>query len=335
MLMNDQQCLDAMLKALHGADRAILLTHDNPDPDCLASAMALQVLLYERLGVASLIVYGGILGRAENRQMVSVLGIPAMSIDLVQFRPSEQVILIDTQPRSGNNSLPDDLKPAMVLDHHPLRPETLEAAFYDVRVGFGATATLAWRYLRTAGIRPARTLATALFHAIKVETLDLTRETASADVEAYQALLPLIDRTALAQVERAPVPRAYFRKLVSAVAATRVYQDVGITSMGPVDVPDMVAECADMVSRIEGIRWVLCAGEFEDNIYLSMRANELDAHAGALIQALVRNLGRAGGHGTMAGGRIPLTRPYDDIIRDISTRLLDLIGIDDQVGEEL
>ncbi len=333
--MDDGQRLQRMLDAFVGAERAVIMTHDNPDPDSLASAMTLQVILREKLGLPSLIVYGGILGRAENRQMVSALGIPAVALETTRLRPQDRIALVDTQPLTGNNSLPEGIIPAMVLDHHPLRLETVAATHYDVREGFGATATLAYRYLKAARIRPSRALATALFVAIKVETRDLTREVSPADTEAYQALLPLVDRRAIAEIDHAPVSRQYFRTLGQAIEGTSLYGPVAVAGLGNIEAPEIVAEYADMLGRLEGIRWVLSAGVYEDDLYLSIRTNQEEAHAGSLIQALVRGLGKAGGHGSMAGGRIPLTRSYQETLEEVRERFLNLMGADHMQGEPL
>jgi len=149
--MDDTQRLQRLLEAFQGARRAILMTHDNPDPDSLAAALALQTLLNETLTVPVFIVYGGILGRAENRTMVKVLGIQAIPVEALPLQPDDSVALLDTQPQTGNNFLPHTMSPTVVLDLHPLRSETEKARFYDVRENFGASATLVRRRPQTSG----------------------------------------------------------------------------------------------------------------------------------------------------------------------------------------
>ena len=43
--MNFREKLDHLYRQAKGKKRALVLTHDNPDPDCLASAVALAFLL--------------------------------------------------------------------------------------------------------------------------------------------------------------------------------------------------------------------------------------------------------------------------------------------------
>ena len=54
----------------------LILTHDFPDPDALASAFALQHLVQSAFDIQSRIAYGGELGRTENKMMVRLLRIP-------------------------------------------------------------------------------------------------------------------------------------------------------------------------------------------------------------------------------------------------------------------
>jgi len=55
----------------------LILAHDYPDPDALASAYALQYLAELKGGIHSRIVYGAVIGRIENQEMVRLLKIPA------------------------------------------------------------------------------------------------------------------------------------------------------------------------------------------------------------------------------------------------------------------
>ena len=54
-----------------------ILTHDHPDPDALASAWALSHLAQAVGKIRTRIVYGGMIGRAENRMMAERLFLPA------------------------------------------------------------------------------------------------------------------------------------------------------------------------------------------------------------------------------------------------------------------
>ena len=50
----------------------------------------------------------------------------------------------------------------------------------------------------------------------------------------------------------------------------------------------------------------MCMGVYNDSLILAVRSRSRRTGAGKLVQAVVGGLGMAGGHGTMAGGHVPL-----------------------------
>src|SRR5438445_8247453 len=129
-----------------GCRRALVLTHDNPDPDSLASAMGLAHLLERRTGLEATVGYGGIVGRAENRAMLRVLDVPAVPVARLEVEEFDLLALVDTQPDVGNHSLPPRYLPDIVVDHHPAREGTHLCAFADVGGEYGATSTMVVDY---------------------------------------------------------------------------------------------------------------------------------------------------------------------------------------------
>jgi nanoRNase/pAp phosphatase (c-di-AMP/oligoRNAs hydrolase) len=313
--------LAKLLAAIGPARRILILTHDNPDPDALASAWALHSLLSRRRGREIDVGYGGLIGRPANRAMVSVLKFPIVPIEGLDLERYERFALVDSQPETGNNSLPADRVPDVVLDHHPLRDETRAARYFDVRPKLGATATLLGEYLDTARVRIDKRLATALFFALKSETLDLSRQTGPRDVALYTRLFRSVDREALSRIEHAPVSRNYLEWLKTAIAGTTMDGTLALANLGALDYPDLVAEYADIAIQLEGLEWVLVLGRYEGALYLSVRTTR-GAGAGRMIRKIVGTLGKAGGHGTMAGGKVPITdeRSAEDLEREIIAR---------------
>src|SRR5581483_4452122 len=99
--------LTGLLQALDAPGPLLILPHDNPDPDALASAAAVQYLVSSLLKKESHILLGGIVGRAENRAMLTYLNIQLVPVCDVAFGPDSLVTLVDTQPKRPNNSLPE------------------------------------------------------------------------------------------------------------------------------------------------------------------------------------------------------------------------------------
>lgn len=101
-----QERLDLLFRAVGGAGSVLILPHNDPDPDAIASAVALCYLLAERLGMEGYIVYKGVIGRAENKALVRYLGYPLQRLTGPDLHQSAPVALVDTQPSAGNNALP-------------------------------------------------------------------------------------------------------------------------------------------------------------------------------------------------------------------------------------
>ncbi|HQN40195.1 MAG TPA: DHH family phosphoesterase, partial [Thermoanaerobaculia bacterium] len=129
----------------------LILTHDNPDPDALVSMALLARLLRQVFRRHATIAYGGMIGRAENREMVRVLGLEMVHMREISWRTFDLFALVDSQPRTGNNQLPADLTPHVVIDHHPPRKASLSCPFVDIRRDYGATATILAEYLQASG----------------------------------------------------------------------------------------------------------------------------------------------------------------------------------------
>ena len=145
-----------------------------------------------------------------------------------------------------------------------------------------------------------------MFYGIKTDTMGLGRGASLPDVAAYYYLQPLVDIEALMEIERAQVPASYFKSFVTAFQAARVYSSVVLSYIGTMSYPDQAAEIADLLSRLEGIQWVVCSGTYNGSLILAVRSRSRRTGAGKLVHAVVGDQGMAGGHGTMAGGHVPL-----------------------------
>ncbi len=296
--------LTALVEGQAGVGRWLVLTHDNPDPDSIASAALLAHLLRERFRRRVTVGYGGIVGRAENREMVRVLGIRMSHRRNLVWRNYKHFALVDTQPKTGNNSLPDEIRPDLVIDHHPERAATRRARFADIRTEYGATATIVGEYCEACDLELHRRDATALAYAIRSETQDFRREYCPRDRDLYDRMLPRADNRALGKIQSPPLPIDYFRTLHRALDRLQSVATLVVSHLGTVEQPDIVPEIADLLLRLEGRTWSLATGRFDGRLYLSIRTTNPRADAGTLMRRLIGRRGKGGGHGMTAGGWI-------------------------------
>jgi nanoRNase/pAp phosphatase (c-di-AMP/oligoRNAs hydrolase) len=324
--------LAQLAQVVRGARRPLVLTHDNPDPDSLASAVALALLFRRRFGVEARIAYGGLVGRAENQAMIRELRLPLVPVSRVVFDEHDLLCLVDTQPEAGNHSLPARHFPDVVIDHHPLRERSLRARFADIGGETGSTSTMLTRYLVAAGVEPTPQVATALFYGVKSDTRDLGRETHELDSDAYLWLFPFVDKLLLGRIEHPRRSPAYFQLLHGAIERARRYGDVLVADLGALYSPDLTAEIAESMLFLDGIRWSLALGIFHRDIYASLRTSDGRLNAGSLIREVCEGLGgSSGGHASMAGARVPLPPGSAAVrrraLRELKARFLAAFGV--------
>ena len=249
--------LEDLMRSQRAPGRWLVLTHDNPDPDAIAAAAALAKLLRGAFGRDVTVAYGGLIGRAENREMVRLLRLKMSHVRHLHWSNYRHFALVDTQPLTGNNQLPADLEAELVFDHHPIRAASRKTRFFDIRPDYGASATILAEYLGAAGIDIPRPLATALLYAIRTETQDFRRGFVAADKALHDRLLPGIDSRSLGRIQTPRLPLSYFQTIHSALENLESVSTLVASHLGEVEQPDIVPEVADLLIRLEGKDMVL------------------------------------------------------------------------------
>ena len=322
----------AQLDKLHsvaGAGPVLILTHDYPDPDGLASGKALATLFREAWGIPSRLVYSGWVVRAENQTVLKRLTPEWEQSDrLPDLQGYSAIAQVDTQPGAGNNPIDTAHIRHIVIDHHfPVREMIDRVSYSDIRTEIGSTVTMLFQYLQAVGIQPDPLLATAMFYGLKTDTRSLSRGASPADEVAFLELLHHLDQGELSRVELASLSREYYQSLSRGLQAARLFGRVIVARLGLMAQPDFAAEMADMLIRFQGAHAALCLGQHGDTLHISLRTEPMSQHAGKIIQQIVIQPGKAGGHGTMAGGQIPLQgQDLEPLLADIERRFLTAMG---------
>jgi nanoRNase/pAp phosphatase (c-di-AMP/oligoRNAs hydrolase) len=340
-MTNDRTALKLRLFTQMIADKKSLLIvlQDYPDPDALASAAALRALVHKLGNLNTTVTSGGPLGRAENRALFKYQQLPYRPLAEVDPARFDLVALLDTQPGTGNNALPESTRTHIVIDHHPIKNATRSVPFTDIRSSYGATSTILYEYLREAAVTIDTKLATALLYGIRSDTQDLGRQTHRADIDAVLVLYPLANNRQLYEIRYSKTPRSYFGTLATALRTARVYEDAVICWVDGLDIPDVIGEVADLVLRDEAVTWSLCAGKYDNRLLISVRTSDPKGNAGKVVSRLVKGLGTGGGHSAMAGGQIPLnsntTNSAKAMSDEIRKRYLRILKKDARKGASL
>jgi nanoRNase/pAp phosphatase (c-di-AMP/oligoRNAs hydrolase) len=290
--------------ALEGAHQVLIVPHTNPDPDGIVSALFLKELLVKRFGISSTVAFAGVIGRAENNELLHYSRAPVERLSRIDEAAFDTIALVDTQPGTGNDPFGHDPKIRMVFDHHRMRPRTRSVAFHDVQTAVGATSTLLYLYRAAAALPLSRRHATMLLYALRSETSDLGREASALDRDVFGEVYPAADLKALSGIARAKVGRGFFSMIHSGIEQAVIYGPLAVTKVDRLAYPDVVAELAEYFLKYKKVRYSFAIGRFDRRILFSIRADDPSAHLGVLAQRIVKNLGTAGGHGAAAGGQI-------------------------------
>ncbi|MFC1522350.1 bifunctional oligoribonuclease/PAP phosphatase NrnA [Elusimicrobiota bacterium] len=289
----------------------LILTHDHPDPDAMASAWALAFLAERLHKIRTRIAYGGIIGRMENQMMVRILRVPVCHFSPQDLFHYKNVALVDTQPPFQNNRYPSYREAAIIIDHHPKHPNT-KGSLVLIDETSGATATMLTEALMAADLAIPPKLATALAYGIGSETQNLSREAGPRDVAAHAALLPRVNMRSLQHIQNPPRPGSFFLTLGRAIQNAFMLKNIIGVHLCQVDIPDIVSHMADFLLTHEKTRWSIVTGRYEGSLLVSLRTRNQDAGAGKLLWRLLGRKTSAGGHKMIAGGSIYVGENADE-----------------------
>ncbi len=300
-LEGNRERLSRLRAVVGDAEKVALVLQDDPDPDGIASAIALRTVLGRNRATTPIFAFGQVT-RAENLAMLRLLDVSIEQADTETLRSFPCIALLDVQPAYFGDRLPHV---HVVIDHHP-RNGAIDAEFCDVRTQYGATSTILTEYLEAAGVDVSQRLATALLYGIKSDTLMLNRETGPADLRAFMALYPLKNYNVLRRIERPELPLSFANFLARVLPRIRKRMGLLVLHVGKVDREDIIPQLADFCLQFENTEWVVVSGKIGDSIVMSVRNPGYVRSAGDLVRRLFGGVGRAGGHRSMAKAVVPL-----------------------------
>ena len=303
--------LPGLLTVLRDIDRLAVITHDNPDPDAIASGVALSQLA-AGAGCEAEVCYYGDIGHQENRAFVNVLDLDLRRLDPdADLSAFDGFALVDHARPGVNDQLPSDTDIDIVVDHHPPR-RPVEARFVDLRSDVGATSTLLVEYFDRARRAVDTDVATALLFGIHVDTHGFVRGVCPQDFEAAASLVDVANLDALERIESPSVDRGTFDVLAYAIDNHRVEGNVMLGPVGQIQNRDVLPQVADRLLTVEGIDTTLVYGIIDGTVYISARSRADELDLGEAMREAFAQLGTAGGHVDMAGAQLDL-EPFGDV----------------------
>lgn len=319
--------IDQILEDVRPKRKVLILTHNNPDPDTIAAAQGMKYILSKTLKKRCTIAYQGIVGRAENRELIKACNIDMYLSPKLNFARYDYLIVVDTQPKAGNVYIPEGRAVDVTIDHHNYRSSTSMIKLHDVRPKAGSTSTIIAEYMKHLNILPDTNTATALYYGIKTDTVGSGRSSNSHDLEMMAYIFPSISIKKLTRIENPELPKYYYKNLRKALDCAEILDDIMYCNLGDVRNADLIAETSDFLLRMRDVKWSFVIGRVENMGYFSLRSKSSRMKVGRIAMVIVKGIGSGGGHMKSAGGQINLEdKNYTDVCAIIKNRLLKKAG---------
>jgi len=303
-------------------------SHDNPDPDSIASCLGM-VRILSFLGVEDMrVVYSGEISHPQNRAMINVLQLRISRWDDVadSVPPDSVFVFVDCSFGQKNMSIRE--RPAVVVDHHKISTTNKEVLFIHDEVG--ACSTLVFDLalsLTREGIESevegeeeiteqcfdpdeegTKELSTALAIGIKTDTLDFLNETTTAeDFEAFRILGRHLSDEKYSQIVNYEFPPYVLDYEQIAWQNKRSeYQPHFITGLGFVDEAksDCIPTIADKFMRLQGVQTVVVYGVVGHSVRASVRTSSAAFDCQELCDEIFGK-GNGGAKHGIGGARVP------------------------------
>jgi nanoRNase/pAp phosphatase (c-di-AMP/oligoRNAs hydrolase) len=283
------------------ADRVLIMLHNDPDPDAMASGLALRNVLRRTKTTA---IIGAIQGvtRPENLRMLNLLDIHVEAITGESLKEYDRIAMVDVQPHYFGGLID---RVDLVIDHHPEQPGHA-AVFKDIRADYGSTSTILTEHLRAVDVNISERTATALLYAIKSDTLFFNRQTNRVDLEAFSYLYPLADAAMIRKMEGAEITSERLDYVMRAHQSGTLREQVFCAFLGPSPREDFIPYVADFFLQLEDVKWTIVAGIVNESLVISVRNLGYSKNAGEFVRRFFADIGSAGGHRAMAKAVIPM-----------------------------
>jgi nanoRNase/pAp phosphatase (c-di-AMP/oligoRNAs hydrolase) len=286
---------------LSDADRILIMLHNDPDPDAMASGLALRNILRRTKATA---IMGAIQGvtRPENLRMVNLLDIHVEAVTPDSLKEFDRIAMVDVQPNYFGGLID---RVDLVIDHHPEQPG-YSTVFKDIRADYGSTCTILTEHLRAVDVNISERTATAMLYAIKSDTLFFSRHTNRVDLEAFSYLYPLADAALIRKMEGAEITLERLEYVTRASQHGILRDQVFTAFVGDAPREDFIPYVADFFLQVEDVKWTVIAGIVNDTLVISVRNLGYTKNAGEFVRRFFAEMGSAGGHRAMAKAVVPM-----------------------------
>jgi nanoRNase/pAp phosphatase (c-di-AMP/oligoRNAs hydrolase) len=312
-----EQHFKKLMEIIQPDDSLIFLMHGSPDPDAIASAMALREIFQKTKGLSkSTFVSTEPLIRQQNIEFVSFLRLHIQEINQVNLESYRLIAMLDAQPSFFSKAL-KRFKPQIVIDHHP-REGRWRAPLEDIRPHYGSLSSILTEYLQCSRIMVSRNLHTALLYGIKTDTDNFNRAAIVEDMSAYTYHAKYANMQFIRRIELNQTPERFLKYFNYAYHHMNNFHGRRVCFLGSVESADVCVQIADFYLRLIGTYYVVVAGIIGDKFIIIFRGDGYRQNCGAIAQRAFGLIGKGGGHRSAARMEIPLDLLRDHLGDDLS-----------------
>ena len=307
------------------ADRVLIMLHNDPDPDAMASGLALRNILRRTKTTAIIGALQGVT-RPENLRMANLLDIHIEPMTPAAVKDYERIAMVDVQPHYFGGLID---RVDLVIDHHP-EQIGYTALFKDVRADYGSTCTILTEHLRAVDVNISERTATAMLYAIKSDTLFFNRQTNRVDIEAFSYLYPLADAAMITKMEGAEITGERLDYVMRSHKSGSLVDQVFCAFLGATAREDFIPYVADFFLQLEDVKWTVIGGIVNESMIISVRNLGFTKNAGEFVRKYFSDIGSAGGHRAMAKAVMPIgpfRQKFGDLTAEqFTAKLHDLVA---------
>lgn len=290
------------LSELLNYDRITIQCHDNPDPDALASGMALYSY-FKHNGKQARFIYSG---KFQIRKSNLVLMIEKLNIPVEFESPSEDkidglLVTVDSCYGEGNITR-FNADCVAVIDHHQT---TSPVKLAEINPKLGSCSTLVWKMMQDVDydISSDKPLNTALYYGLMTDTGSFSELHHPLDRDMQDALV-------------------YDKSLINLFCNSNFSIDdmviagkalINYTFLEPYKCsiihaaacdPNILGLISDLTLQVDRFNVCIVFNELNDGYKLSVRSCTKEVRANEFAAFITAGIGSGGGHINKAGGFI-------------------------------
>jgi nanoRNase/pAp phosphatase (c-di-AMP/oligoRNAs hydrolase) len=327
---------DSIFEEFDKEQKVAIITHVNPDPDAIGSAVGTQWLLKKKFGISSDVFYGGTIDSPENKTMVNVLSLSLKTLEEYDSEKYSKIIVVDcTEQNVGVKEIDVDI----IIDHHRTAPQKDEKEYDLVDIKpVGSCCTLIYDLIEKTGLSFDKEstdnddiVATAMLLGIRTDTNDLLVNAVDLDHHAHQALAKVADSKKITDIKNYPLPKWVLELKKEASKHEELIGSVYVTFVGVISSVKRsgLYMVADEMKRYDFITTALVYGIIDGEIQISVRSKDISLDVDAFCKKILGK-GKAGGKLGIGGGQLDLGffSQYPQSVKDNFIEVTKAIMID-------